>query len=136
MYFCITISCNVSLLIRNDNNSNNTVNGSDDKGMVKRAAENALASLFGEELAREMIAGWNAAGEFVGGMATAGALTYGAKKGYDRLASSQPVTTVPNTASNPNGTTANSNIDNPNNSMEDSLKRYGNAGISQVYFVL
>jgi hypothetical protein len=57
-------------------NSNNTVNGSDDKGMVKRAAENALASLFGEELARDMIGGWNAVGETVLGAGIVGAVLF------------------------------------------------------------
>jgi hypothetical protein len=106
-------------------NSNNTVNGSDDKGMVKRAAENGLAFLFGEELAREMIGGWNAVGETVLGAGIVGA-AYG---GYKKFTSNQ-LDTKPNPANNPTkiptDAPINSNIDNPNNSMEDSFKDIDN----------
>ncbi|MFA7083910.1 MAG: conjugal transfer protein TraG N-terminal domain-containing protein [Arcobacteraceae bacterium] len=96
--------------------SNNTINGSDDKGLVKRGVENALSSVFGEEIARDMISAWNGGGEFVSGAGVVGGAAFIGKKAYDKL-TSNPATNIPTDSK------TKAAVD----TLDDSLSKYSNA---------
>ena len=116
-------------------NTTNTASGQEDKGIIKSTVKDGLTSMFGAEVANNMIAAWNSGGEFVSGIGTVMAAGYGYGKLQDLRAKARPNSNAPNNASNPNATPHTSNntssMTSPSNDLNNnninSNKNYPNA---------